>query len=276
MATVAGFSITDYDGTTYNYYRFLDGYPDRNAGVFANFPQGDHDFCLETYVRRLNLEESKKIYIVDLSYTIDLRSRTVRLSSPYEDYNFNGTFEEAIRHFVDEDYSEKEALSLFPEESVIEPLLKECLYHVIWAIISTMKDAVPYLKFNHMAPEMLYIGDNINFYMYQDFIACPSHIMNTKEKVYVDACKNARRLGCRIGFINIISVRDFSLFYMLELCREGLILPYTGKFVRYGESIDEETRQEELKLLIEHIKIQDTKDLRALNCYYGIKISGVD
>ena len=49
MATIAYFTVVDYDGKTHEYYRFADGYPKDDAGVFANFPLGDHDFCLETF-----------------------------------------------------------------------------------------------------------------------------------------------------------------------------------------------------------------------------------
>ena len=58
MATITYFTVVDYDGKTHEYYRFADGYAKDDAGVFANFPLGDHDFCLETFERRLKLKKS--------------------------------------------------------------------------------------------------------------------------------------------------------------------------------------------------------------------------
>ena len=77
MSTIAKFRIMDYDGSMHNYYRFSDGYPDGMAGVFANFPLGDHDFILETYVRRLGLEVRNADYWTDFTYVLNLSDRAV-------------------------------------------------------------------------------------------------------------------------------------------------------------------------------------------------------
>lgn len=94
MATIAHFTIIDYDGQTYNYYRFNDGYPCGDAGVFANFPLGGHDFCLETFVRRLALEKVSADYFSDVSYRLDLKHRNVTVSSFIGEFKFSGSFED--------------------------------------------------------------------------------------------------------------------------------------------------------------------------------------
>ena len=271
MATIAEFQIIDYDGSLHNYYRFADAYPNNTAGVFANFPLGNHDFMLETYVRRLRLEASEGNYWVDLTYVLNLSDRTIKISSNYEELEFEGSFEEAVRHFCYEDYSEKEALSYFAKKEDVFPILIPGFLKGMRSLIDTLPQEVSYLEPDAFGPEILYIGDNINFYMYKDFICYPRCDMNVNPKAMDDAFFNARRVGVRLYFKNAVSGRDFSLLYMLGVRAEGYLLPLTKKFVRYGETLDEETKMEELEILVEYLnKHHDSYKRRALNVMPGI------
>lgn len=272
MATVAHFTIINYDGASHEYYRFLDGYPSGDAGVFQNFPLGDRDFCLETFERRLNLEKSEREYFVDVLYNLDLRTRTVQVSSTVfvEDINFKGSFEEAIIRFADEDYSEQDALESFPHRSDIEPIIFPGFLDGLWVIVKALKSNLSFLEYDIFSPRVLYIGDNINFYMYQDFILFPDCRMNRNHEAIEDAYANARRVGVRVYFNNTITNDEFTLLYMLDVERDGYILPLTGKFIRYGEGLDDKTKEEELAMLVKHISISDPKDLKARNYMYYI------
>lgn len=271
MATIAEFQIIDYDGSLHNYYRFADGYPNDMAGVFANFPLGNHDFMLETYVRRLRLEESEGNYWIDFTYILNLSDRTIKISSCCEEFEFEGSFEEAIRHFWYEGYSEKEALSYFPKKEDVLPILIPGFLKGMHCFIDTLPQEVSYLKPDAFGPEILYIGDNINFYMYKDFIYYPRCDMNINIKAIDDAFFNARRVGVRLYFKNTMSDQGFSLLYMLGVRAEGYLLPLTKKFVRYGETLDEETKMEELEILVEYLnKYHQSYKRRALNVMPGI------
>jgi hypothetical protein len=57
---------------------------------------------------------------------------------------------------------------------------------------------------------------------------------------------------------------------MLEVERDGYILPLTGKFIPYNQGIDEETKKVELAMLLKDISLIDPKDLRACNYQYSI------
>lgn len=271
MGIVAHFTITDYNGESHQYYRFNDAHPCGYAGVFNNFPQGDHDFCLETFEKRLGLEKSDIDYIIDISYDLDLRTRSIRVSTKvFDDICFTGTFEGAIRRFVYNDYSEKDALKSYPDRADISHILFPGFLDGVWTIIKAIKSNFPYLEYDLFSHRILYIGDNINFYMYEDFIEYPSCSMNKNYKTYCDAYANARRLGVRIFFNNTISNDEFTLLYMLEVERDGYILPLTGKFIPYNQGIDEETKKVELAMLLKDISLIDPKDLRACNYQYSI------
>ena len=271
MATVAHFTITDYDGETHQYYRFLDGYPSENAGVFMNFPQGDHDFCLETFERRLRLEKSGLDYIIDISYYMDLSARTIKVRSKvFDDIDFEGTFEGAIRRFAYNDYSEKDALKSYPDRHDIKHILSPGFLNGLWDIVKAIKSSIPYLEYDLFSHRILYIGDNINFYMYQDYIEFPSCRMNQNYKTWYDAYANARRLGMRLYFNNTITNNTFTLLYMLDVEHDGYFLPLTRKFIRYGEGIDDETKKLELAMLVKDISRRNPESLKARNYLYGL------
>lgn len=270
MATIAYFTVVDYDGKTHEYYRFDDGYPKDDAGVFANFPLGDHDFCLETFERRLKLKKSDWNYLTDVYYDMDLRTRYIKVHSTVfsEDINFEGTFEEAIRHFVDDDYSEQDALESFPEWSNISRILFPGFLDGIWTIIRALTTELPYLKYDLHTHRILLVGDNINFYMYQDFIDYPQCDMNRTYKLCHDAYINARRIGIEIFFNNTVTNETFSLLYMLTVERDGYWLPLTGEYIRYAEGLDKNLKEEELAILVKSISLRDPKTLRARNYIY--------
>lgn len=271
MATVARFHITDYDGQTHQFYRFHDGYPCDNGGVFANFPLGNHDFCLDTYIRRLELEKSKKKYMTDVSYNIDLKIRTVEVSSGCcEDFNFKGTFEEAIRHYAYKDYSEKDALSNFPEKSDVESFLSYGLIDGFWEIIRAIRRNVPQIEYDFPGHRIIEIGDNLRFYLSQDFIHYPSCEMNQNYKARVDAMLNTRRIGFITYFKNTISKKRFTFNYMIRLTKDGYILPLTEEYIPYTQEISEDIKKLELAMIIEMIKRVDFKRDAARNFLYGI------
>ena len=270
MATIAHFTIVDYDGKTHRYYRFLDGYPKGGAGVFVNFPLGDRDFCLETFERRLNLEKSDRDYFSDVFYNMDLRTRHIKVHSKVfvEDINFEGTFEEAIRHFAFKDYSEKEAIEAFPEWKNISRIIYPGFIDGMWTIIKALKSEIPCLEYDLYSHRIIYIGDNINFYMYQDFIYFPECKMNRDYKVCQDAYLNARRVGVLIFFNNTVTNSEFTLRYMLTLRRNGYLLPLTGEFIRYDEGLSDKIKEEELAMLVKSISLCDPEDLKARNYIY--------
>ena len=272
MASVAHFTVQDYDGKIHQYYRFGSAHPEEKAGIFANFPLGDRDFCIETFERRLRLEKADRNYFADVFYNMDLKTRHITVNSKafVEDINFEGTFEEAIRRFADNNYSEREALKSFPRQSDISPILVPGFLDGLWKIVHSLKSSLSYIEYDIFTPRILYIGDNINFYMYQDFILFPSCMMNRNYKAVSDAYANARRIGIGIYFKNTINNNEFKLLYMLHVKPDGYILPLTGKFIRYKEGLDDKTSGEELAMLIKHIGSQDPKTLRAANYMYDI------
>ena len=271
MSIIGHFSITDYDGRVYQYYKFGDAHP-CDKGVFQNFPQGNHDFCLETYIRRLGLEQSNCDYIIDVTYIMDLRTRTIQIASKAftEDINYNGSFEGAIKRFAYEDYSEKNALMDFPDKSKTQKLLSCGLYDVMQTIIESIESNIQYLKYDILTNKICIVGDCMIFYMFKDFVDYPPCRMNRNPKAIDDAYINARRIGVRLYFNNKMTNDYFTLFYMLGITNEGFFLPMTRKFVRFGEDIDNETKNEELKILINIIRSKDPQQLRALNCYYRL------
>lgn len=271
MATTARFYITDYDDQTHEFYRFLDGYPCDNAGVFANFPLGDHDFCLETYIRRLNLEKSQTKYMTDVSYIMDLKTRTVEVSSGCcEDFNFKGTFEEAIRHYAYKDYSEKDALSNFPKESDIQKFFCRATIDGFWEIIRSVNKEIPQLEYDIYEHRIIEIGDNLRFYLSQDFIHYPSCEMNQNYKARVDAMLNTRRIDFITYFKNTISKKRFTFNYMIRLTKDGYILPLTEKYIPYTQEISEDIKKLESAMIIEMVKRVDFKRDAARNFLYGI------
>ena len=271
MGVLGYFKITDYQGQEHEYYRFGDAHPSDYSGIFANFPQGDRDFCLETYVRRLRLEKSNRDYIVDVSYKMDLRSRTIEVSSKcFEDIDFKGTFEEAIRHFADEEYSEKDALAYFPEESDLRRILYPGFLDGSLVIAKAVSAAIPWLKYDYFSSKELYIGDNISFYLYEDFIDYSYYISNNSIKAAEDAYANARRVGLLIYFDNDINNQKVSVFYMITVTHDGYILPLTQIFIPYGEGIPDKIKQEELDMLVMMLKSNDPKDFRGMNFLLGI------
>ena len=270
MGVLGYFKITDYQGQEHEYYRFGDAHPSDYSGIFANFPQGDRDFCLETYVRRLRLEKSNRDYIVDVSYKMDLRSRRIEVSSGcFEDIDFKGTFEEAIRHFAYEDYSEKEALSLFPKMSDLKQILYSGFLDNLWVIVRAINAEIPWLKYDIYSNRLLYVGDNTHFYLYQDFIDFPSLPMNSDMEASNDAYSNTRRVGVKLYFDNNVNDQKLALFYMLRVTCDGYFLPLTEKFIHYGEQVSDEIKEEELKMMIMMIKESDPKRTRAMNFLYG-------
>lgn len=271
MATTADFLITDYDGQTHEFYRFLDGYPCDDAGVFANFPLGDHDFCLDTYTRRLELEKSQKNYWTDVSYKMDLKSRTIKVSSGCcDEFNFKGTFEEAIRHYAYKDYSEKDALYKFPKKDDVRNFLGQDAIDGLWDIIRAVQKDVPQLEYDYHEHRLIEIGDNPRFYLSQDFIHFPSCKMNQNYKATEDAMLNARRIGFITYFKNTISQKRFAFNYMIRLTKDGYILPLTEEFIPYTHEISEDIKKLELAMIIEMIKRVDFKTAAARNFLYGI------
>lgn len=214
MGVLAKFVVVDYDGQRYDFYRFGDGHPCERQGVFANFPLGDRDFLLGTYIRKLSLEKSTRDYFIEVRYEMDLRSRQIEVSSGcYEDCDFKGTFEEAVRHFAWENYVEKEALSMFPNKSDLEPILVPGFLDGLWVIVDAVCKNVPYLEYDAMSPRML---------------------------------------------------------YMLGVGPHGYILPLTDKRIRYGEGLDEQTKKQELLILVEFLKTLNPEARAALNILDGI------
>ena len=280
MGVLAKFVVVDYDGQRYDFYRFGDGHPCERQGVFANFPLGDRDFLLGTYIRKLSLEKSTRDYFIEVRYEMDLRSRQIEVSSGcYEDCDFKGTFEEAVRHFAWENYVEKEALSMFSNKSDLEPILIPGFLEGLWVIVDAVCKNFPYLKYDAMSSRKLYIGDNINFYMYDDFILYPYNSINMNCRVVEDAYSNARRVGVRLYFNNQRSGKPFTLLYMLGVRSHGYILPLTDKRIRYGEGLDEQTKKQELLILVEFLKISNLEERDALNIldtiYYGEKLDRI-
>lgn len=271
MGVPAVFKIIDYQGKKHSYYRFGDAHPRESCGAFDNFPQGERDFCLKTYVRRLNLEKSDRDYMVDIGYEMDLRSRTIEVSSGcYLDVDFKGTFEEAIRHFANEEYSQKHALDNYPDKSHLQLTLLPGLLDGMWEIVAAVHTEIPWLKYNLYSDRFLYVGDNVNFYMYQDFIDYPGYIMNDSPEVSEDAFANARRVGVKFYFENTVTNKPVPLFYMLRVTRDGYILPLTEEFIPYGKGISEEIKKEELNMIIMMISERNPASVRAMNFLYGI------
>ena len=280
MGVLAEFEIVDYDGQNHSFYRFGDGHPYERHGVFANFPLGDRDFLLGTYVRRLNLQKSQYDYFVDVFYKMDLRSRRIEVSSKcFEDCDFKGTFEEAIRHFAWDGYVEKDVLSKFPKQSDLEPILVPGFLKGAHQIIEAVCDNFPFLKKDLVMDIELLVGDTVMFYMYDDFIMYPITGENLNAKAIGDAYCNARRVGVRLFFNNKISGKRFTLLYMLGVGAGGYVLPMTDKWVRYGEGLDEETQKQELLILIEFMKTKKPEEMRALNILnvigYGKKLESI-
>ena len=270
MSLIGHFAITDYDGKVYSFYKFGGAHP-CDEGVFKNFPQGDHDFCLETYIRRLDLEQSDRDYIIDVTYKMDLRTRTIQIiSKVFEDIDYNGSFEGAIKRFAYEDYSEKDALRDFPDRAITQKLLSSGLYNGMQTIIKSIESNIPYLKYDILTNKIRIVGDCMIFYMFKDFVDYPPCKMNRNPKAIEDAYINARRIGIRLYFNNKMTNRQFSLFYMLGVTNNGFFLPMTRKFVRFGEDIDNDTKNEELETLINMIRSKDPQQLRAFNCYYRL------
>lgn len=271
MGVLAHLSIIDYQGQHHQYYHFGDGHPLDSNGIISNFPRGDHDFCVETFVRRLRLIKSEYNYFIDIYYILDLKSRMIEISSEcYTEANFKGTFEEAIRHFDDADYSEKNALDEFPNITDLSAILNHRLIDGVWNIIRAVVANVPHLKYDIHTHRLVYVGDNTIFYTFNDFIEFPECEMNENFHAIEDAYLNARRIGAKMYFTNTITGQPFTLFYMLRLYRDGYILPLTEKFIRYGEIPDECTKLLELAMLVKMINIRDPKHLRAQNFLYGI------
>lgn len=271
MATTAYFQISDYDGRTHEFYRFLDGYPCEGAGVFANFPLGDHDFCLDTYIRRLALEKSDKDYWTDVSYMIDLKTRTVEVSSGcYKDFNFKGSFEEAIRHFAYSDYSERDALASFPQRSDVQKFIGPHTIDGLWNIIRAIKKEIPQLQYENHELRIIEIGDNPRFYLSQDFIGFPSCEMNRNRMALKDAMMNARRIGLKTYFTNTVADKSFTMNYMIRLVQDGYILPLTQAYIPYKQRVSDELMKLELKMIVEMIKRRDMKNMAAQNFLLGI------
>ncbi len=270
MGVLAHFKITDYQGQLHEYYHFGDGHPLEKNGVISNFPRGDRDFCLDTFVRKLDLEKRERNYFVDVYYILDLRSRTIEVSSPcFKDIEFKGTFEEAIRFFEDADYSEKDALDEFPKKEDLMPILNVGFLDGFWKIIKAVTAAVPHLKYDFHCPKLV-IGDGTIFYKYNDFIDFPRFEMNGNLDAIEDAYANVRRIGMILYLTNTITNQKISVYYMLRVYRDGFWLPLTEKFIRYGETLDEETKQMELAMMVKMISLRDPSTLKAQNFLYGI------
>ena len=124
---------------------------------------------------------------------------------------------------------------------------------------------LPFLEYDYMSPRILYIGDNVNFYMYEDFVLYPSYSKDRNYKVVEDAYVNARRLGVRLYFNNTRTGERFTLLYMISVEAHGYILPFTRRFIRYGEELDELTKQHELRIVVEYLKADDLENRQALN-----------
>ena len=202
---------------------------------------------------------------------MDLRSRTIEVFSKcFEDIDFKGTFEEAIRHFADEEYSEKDALAYFPEESDLRRILYPGFLDGSLVIAKAVNAEIPWLKYDLYSKRLLYIGDNTHFYLYQDFIDFPSLPMNSDMEASNDAYSNARRVGVKLYFDNNVNDQKLALFYMLRVTCDGYFLPLTEKFIYYGEQVSDEIKEEELKMMIMMIKESDPMRTRAMNFLYGI------
>lgn len=95
--------------------------------------------------------------------------------------------------------------------------------------------------------------------------------MNVNPQAMEDAFCNARRVGVRVYFKNTMSGQDFSLLYMLDVRADGYLLPLTQRFVRYEKTLCEETKAEELEILVEYLNtFYDFRNGRALNVMPGI------
>ena len=202
---------------------------------------------------------------------MDLRSRTIEVFSKcFEDIDFKGTFEEAIRHFAYKNYSEKDALLHFPKHSDLWHILYSGFLNDLWLIVKAVNAEIPWLKYDLYSKRLLYIGDNTHFYLYQDFIDFPSLPMNSDMEASNDAYSNARRVGVKLYFDNNVNDQKLALFYMLRVTCDGYFLPLTEKFIYYGEQVSDEIKEEELKMMIMMIKESDPMRTRAMNFLYGI------
>lgn len=272
MAIIAHFKITDYDGQFHEFYRFLDGYPCDSMGVLAAFPRGKHDFCLETFVRRLQLTKSVKKYWTDVSYEMDLKTKVVEVSSEcYQDFNFKGSFEEAIRHYVDKGYSEKGALSEFPDPFDVSSLCGPNLIDWFWEIIHAITCGIQELDYDIYEQRKIIIGDNPIFYTFNDFETFSSWGVDNKYEAAVDAKLNARRIGLMTCFENKTSNGVFMFNYMITLSKKGYMLPMTKMLIPYCKEISEDVKCEELEMIVENIRRQDLKRIRALNLLRGLQ-----
>lgn len=269
MSTVARFQITDYDGSLHKFYCFSDGYPYDEMGVFAKFPRGDHDFCLETFVRRLELSKSGTEYWADIYYEMDLKTRMVNVSSGcYRNVDFKGSFEDAIRHFWDKDYSEKDALSQFPSPTDVISCSSVSAINWFWEIIRAVNYGIPEFEYDVLEQRIILIGDNPVFYTFNDFVTFPSCEMNNDYRAILDAKVNARRVGLMTYFKNKASNSCFTLYYMMKLRKDGYILPLTRTLIPYGHTISDDIKQEELEMIVELIKSNDLKTSKAYNIAY--------
>jgi hypothetical protein len=66
---------------------------------------------------------------------------------------------------------------------------------------------------------------------------------------------------------------------MLGVRSHGYILPLTDKRIRYGEGLDEQTKKQELLILVEFLKTRDLETRTALNIldtiYYGEELDRI-
>ena len=168
MGSHAKVVITDYDGRSHNYVRFLDGYPDTADGFFGNFPRGSHAYRLDTFVRRLTLKERNDVDRLDYyyAYNINLVERTVSIDSCDHSPVVGYSFEEAIKAYAYPDYTEAHPGS--PSLSDAENILFEVLFPLILKIINKAV-SFPHLS-RHYEPLGVMLCEDSNTYRFPAWI----------------------------------------------------------------------------------------------------------
>lgn len=94
--------------------------------------------------------------------------------------------------------------------------------------------------------------------------------MNRDIAAIEDAYLNVERVGVMAAFKNAVTEKTFTLRYELDVRPDGYILPLTGKFVRYGDKLDEETKRMELAMIVKLISRSNPQQLYARNILHGI------
>jgi len=247
MGSHAKVVITDYDGRSHNYVRFLDGYPGTADGFFGNFPRGSHSYRLDTFVRRLTLKERNDVDRLDYSYAynIDLVERTVSIDSCDHTPVVKYSFEEAIKTYAYPDYCEEHPGS--PSLSDAENTLFEVLFPLILKIINKAV-SFPHLS-RHYEPLGVILCEDVNTYRFQPW----TYNLYYFEELTIDAMSDL----CKIVFLKKVkdtrSNKEISFAYRIFLDEERFSLPCLNESFRYNQTIPSSVLEEEANLAAERI-----------------------